>query len=73
MTTNVDQKVRVKEDNPKWETPVTSKFRRARSKAYSKGASRKEKYKHLSNTVLRNVIDKNKKAKTNKPSKQTAK
>ena len=21
MTTNVDQKVRVKEDNPKWETP----------------------------------------------------
>ena len=58
------KKVRVREDNPKWETSVTSKIRRARNKAYSKGALRKEKYKHLS-TVLRNMIDKNKKAQTN--------
>ena len=58
------KKVRVREDNPKWETSDTSKIRRARNKAYSKGALQKEKYKHLS-TVLRNMIDKNKKAQTN--------
>ena len=47
-----------------WKTSVTSKIRRAQNKAYSKGASQKEKYKHLS-TVLMNMIDKNKKAQTN--------
>jgi hypothetical protein len=49
---------RLKEDNPKWESDLTRKIRRARNKAYKKGSPS---YKYF-DRLLRNMIRKNKKS-----------
>lgn len=51
------KQVRIREDDPKWETDVTRKIRRARNKAYKRNSPA---YKYL-DKLLRTMIQKNKK------------
>lgn len=56
------RKVRVRDDNPPWETNLTRKIRRARNKAYK---NNKPSYKYL-NKLLKKMISRNKKAQIDK-------